>query len=193
MQSDRFHDPADYAASSCGPTYPKDSPEDIFRDCILLEQRSACPITFPGCDDFAIRAFRRFWDEWSQIEEVPTHASGEEGAIALLQTMTKSKTRETALNAYCYLLAIGRTPFSQTDVAKLFWGENGHKHRATVNARVIAIRDDLDLGKARGMKRDSARQSYSTRATNQHNRRINQEKTLWKNHKPPSLLSQALN
>lgn len=192
MQSDRFHDPADFAACSCGPTYPRDDPEDIFRDCLMLETRSGCPVGFPGsCEGLAVRTFRRFWSEWSRIEEVPSHASGEEGAIALLQTMTKSKTRETALNAYCYLLAIGRTPLSQTEVARLFWGETGHKHRATVNARVIAIRDDLNLGKARGMKRDSARQSYSTRATNQHNNRINQETELWKN-PLPSLPQQAV-
>ena len=192
MQSERFADPADYAASSCGPCYPKDSPEEIFRDCLMLENGLGCPVSFPGnCEDIALRTFRRFWSEWRQIEEVPSHASGEEGAIALLQTMTKSKTRETALNAYCYLLAIGRTPLSQTDVAKLFWGEDGHKHRATVNARVIAIRDDLDLGKARGMKRDSARQSYSCRAIKIHNNRINQERILWKN-PLPSLAQQAL-
>lgn len=192
MQSDRFHDPSNFAAASCGPCYPKDSPEDIFRECLSTPKPMSLQIFSVMVDAYCIELFRCFWREWSQIESVPSHASGEEGAIALLQTMTKSRTRETALNAYCYLLAIGRTPLSQTQVARLFWGEGGEKHRATVNARVIAIRDDLDLGKARGMKRDSARKSYSTRATNIHQHRIKQENTLWKNHQPPSLLNQAL-
>jgi hypothetical protein len=191
-RAEDFRDPADTV--SCDPVYPKDSPEDIFRDCMILEQRSDLPVAFPKAvaEEFALRAFRRFMAEWRQIEDIPTHVSGEEGAVALLQTMTKSKTRETALTAYCYLLAIGRTPLSQVDVARLFWGETeGDKHRATVNARVIAIRDDLGLGKARGMKRDAARLSYAVRATRIHDKRKKQTNKLWK--KPlPSLVIQAL-
>jgi hypothetical protein len=193
LHTERFSDPSDFASASCGPCYPKDDPSDIFLDCLELESRLNSPTSFPSSVlELAMRAFRTFWKEWSQIEEVPSHASGEEGAIALLQTMTQSKTRETRLNAFCYLLAIGRTSLSQTDVARLFWGEeSGKKHRATVNARVIAIRDDLNLGKARGMKKESARKSYSFRATQSHTIRITQETTLWKT-QLPSLAQQAI-
>lgn len=149
-----------------------DTAEDVFEECLMFERASA-GVTFPGSSgDFARRVFARFWAEWSQIENVPSHASGEEAVIALLQTMTGSKTEETRLQAYCYLLAIGRTPKTQGEVAEMFYPKEGKKYRATINARVTDIREDLQLIQARGMKSNKAREIYSKKTQELHNKRI---------------------
>jgi hypothetical protein len=73
----------------------------------------------------------------------------------------------------------------------MFYGKDGKRYRATINARVTAIREDLELIQTRGMKSDKARAVYSKKTKAIHDTRKNQLETLWKT-PPKSLLNQAL-
>jgi hypothetical protein len=143
------NDPATYNSASYLPQEYQDDPEDIFRECM---RRLKTPIEL---DVICVTLFREFWKEFQSYETNPKYSGGADAAIALLQTLSKSKTRETALQAYCILFAIGRTPLSETEIGTMFG-----LSRAAISKRIILIKDDLDLIPSRGMKSKKAVESY---------------------------------
>jgi predicted transcriptional regulator len=162
-------DPADYNEASCGPELPHDTAEDVFLDARC---RVAPPAQLAGfralLDWWSLEVFKEFWRDYEQ-QEGGGHASrtfGDEAAIRLLQALTNSQTRQTAMKAECYLAVINRKPESQTEIAKKYGVT-----RAAVSKVIVSIKDDLDLPTARHMKSDTARESYRTRALRIHKER----------------------
>lgn len=158
----KFADPADFNESSCGPELPHDTAEDVFLDARL---RVLPPPSFAAqvamLNWWSLEVFREFWREWDAQEHGhgASRTFGDEAAIRLLQALTNSRTRQTAMKAECYLAVINRKPESQTEIAKKYGVT-----RAAVSKVIVSIKDDLDLPTARHMKSDTARESYRTRA-----------------------------
>jgi hypothetical protein len=162
-------DPADYNEASCGPELPHDTAEDVFLDARC---RVAPPAQLAGfrtlLDWWSLEVFKEFWRDY-EAQEGGGHASrtfGDEAAIRLLQALTNSQTRQTAMKAECYLAVINRKPESQTEIARKYGVT-----RAAVSKVIVSIKDDLDLPTARHMKSDTARESYRTRALRVHKER----------------------
>ena len=165
----KFADPADFNESSCGPELPHDTAEDVFLDARL---RVSPPPSFAAqvamLNWWSLEVFREFWKEWDAQEHGhgASRTFGDEAAIRLLQALTNSRTRQTAMKAECYLAVINRKPESQTEIAKKYGVT-----RAAVSKVIVSIKDDLDLPTARHMKSDTARESYRTRALRIHKER----------------------
>ena len=165
----KFADPADFNESSCGPELPHDTAEDVFLDARL---RVPTPPSLAALvallNWWSLEVFREFWKEWDAQEHGhgASRTFGDEAAIRLLQALTNSRTRQTAMKAECYLAVINRKPESQTEIAKKYGVT-----RAAVSKVIVSIKDDLDLPTARHMKSDTARESYRTRALRIHKER----------------------
>jgi predicted transcriptional regulator len=165
----KFADAADFNESSCGPELPHDTAEDVFLDARL---RVLPPPSFAAqvamLNWWSLEVFREFWREWDAQEHGhgASRTFGDEAAIRLLQALTNSRTRQTAMKAECYLAVINRKPESQTEIAKKYGVT-----RAAVSKVIVSIKDDLDLPTARHMKSDTARESYRTRALRIHKER----------------------
>lgn len=165
----KFSDAADYAEASCGPELPHDTAEDVFLDARL---RVPTPPTLAAqvalLNWWSLEVFRAFWKEWDAQEHGhgASRTFGDEAAIRLLQALTNSQTRQTAMKAECYLAVINRKPESQTEIAKKYGVT-----RAAVSKVIVSIKDDLCLPTARHMKSDTARESYRTRALRIHSER----------------------
>ena len=164
-----FNDPADFNSASIGPELPHDTAEDVFLDARLrvplpsdLKQHTAL------LHQWSLEVFRSFWREWEQQEHGhgASRTFGDEAAIRLLQSLTNSHTRQTAMKAECYLAVINRKPESQTQIAAKYGVT-----RAAVSKVIVSIKDDLELPTARHMKSDTARQSYRVRALRIHKER----------------------
>jgi len=162
-------DPADYNEASCGPELPHDTAEDLFLDARC---RVRPPLSLAAyrehLDWWSLEVFKEFWKDY-EAQEGGGHASrtfGDEAAIRLLQALTNSQTRQTAMKAECYLAVINRKPESQTEIARKYGVT-----RAAVSKVIVSIKDDLDLPTARHMKSDTARESYRTRALRVHKER----------------------
>jgi predicted transcriptional regulator len=162
-------DPADFNEASCGPELPHDTAEDLFLDARCRVAAPAQLASFRALLDWwSLEVFKEFWRDYEQ-QEGGGHASrtfGDEAAIRLLQALTNSQTRQTAMKAECYLAVINRKPESQTEIAKKYGVT-----RAAVSKVIVSIKDDLDLPTARHMKSDTARESYRTRALRVHKER----------------------
>jgi predicted transcriptional regulator len=162
-------DPADYNEASCGPELPHDTAEDVFLDARCRVAPPAQLAAFRALLDWwSLEVFKEFWKDYEQ-QEGGGHASrtfGDEAAIRLLQALTNSQTRQTAMRAECYLAVINRKPESQTEIARKYGVT-----RAAVSKVIVSIKDDLDLPTARHMKSDTARESYRTRALRVHKER----------------------
>jgi predicted transcriptional regulator len=162
-------DPADFNEASCGPELPHDTAEDLFLDARCRVAAPAQLASFRALLDWwSLEVFKEFWKDYEQ-QEGGGHASrtfGDEAAIRLLQALTNSQTRQTAMKAECYLAVINRKPESQTEIARKYGVT-----RAAVSKVIVSIKDDLDLPTARHMKSDTARESYRTRALRVHKER----------------------
>jgi predicted transcriptional regulator len=162
-------DPADFNEASCGPELPHDTAEDLFLDARCRVAAPAQLASFRALLDWwSLEVFKEFWRDYEQ-QEGGGHASrsfGDEAAIRLLQALTNSQTRQTAMKAECYLAVINRKPESQTEIARKYGVT-----RAAVSKVIVSIKDDLDLPTARHMKSDTARESYRTRALRVHKER----------------------
>jgi hypothetical protein len=162
-------DPADYNEASCGPELPHDTAEDLFLDARCRVAAPAQLASFRALLDWwSLEVFKEFWKDY-EAQEGGGQASrtfGDEAAIRLLQALTNSQTRQTAMKAECYLAVINRKPESQTEIAKKYGVT-----RAAVSKVIVSIKDDLDLPTARHMKSDTARESYRTRALRVHKER----------------------
>jgi predicted transcriptional regulator len=162
-------DPADYNEASCGPELPHDTAEDLFLDARCRVAAPAQLASFRALLDWwSLEVFREFWKDYEQQEGggQASRTFGDEAAIRLLQALTNSQTRQTAMKAECYLAVINRKPESQTEIAKKYGVT-----RAAVSKVIVSIKDDLDLPTARHMKSDTARESYRTRALRVHKER----------------------
>jgi hypothetical protein len=161
-----FSDPADYNEASCGPELPHDTAEDLFLDARCRVAAPAQLASFRALLDWwSLEVFKEFWKDY-EAQEGGGQASrtfGDEAAIRLLQALTNSQTRQTAMKAECYLAVINRKPESQTEIARKYGVT-----RAAVSKVIVSIKDDLDLPTARHMKSDTARESYRTRALRVH-------------------------
>jgi predicted transcriptional regulator len=165
----KFSDPANFNEASCGPELPHDTAEDVFLDARLrvsLPPEIAAQVALLNW--WSLEVFREFWKEWDAQEHGhgASRSFGDEAAIRLLQALTNSQTRQTAMKAECYLAVINRKPESQTEIAKKYGVT-----RAAVSKVIVSIKDDLDLPTARHMKSDTARESYRTRALRIHKER----------------------
>jgi predicted transcriptional regulator len=165
----KFSDPANFNEASCGPELPHDTAEDVFLDARCRVAPPAQLAAFRALLDWwSLEVFKEFWRDYEQ-QEGGGHASrtfGDEAAIRLLQALTNSQTRQTAMKAECYLAVINRKPESQTEIARKYGVT-----RAAVSKVIVSIKDDLDLPTARHMKSDTARESYRTRALRVHKER----------------------
>jgi predicted transcriptional regulator len=162
-------DPADYNEASCGPELPHDTAEDLFLDARCRVAAPAQLASFRALLDWwSLEVFREFWRDYEQQEGggAASRTFGDEAAIRLLQALTNSQTRQTAMKAECYLAVINRKPESQTEIARKYGVT-----RAAVSKVIVSIKDDLDLPTARHMKSDTARESYRTRALRVHKER----------------------
>ncbi len=162
-------DPADYNEASCGPELPHDTAEDLFLDARCRVAAPAQLASFRALLDWwSLEVFKEFWKDYEQQEGggQASRTFGDEAAIRLLQALTNSQTRQTAMKAECYLAVINRKPESQTEIAKKYGVT-----RAAVSKVIVSIKDDLDLPTARHMKSDTARESYRTRALRVHKER----------------------
>lgn len=169
LTDSKFSDAADYAEASCGPELPHDTAEDVFLDARLrvpLPPSLAAQVALLNW--WSLEVFRAFWKEWDAQEHGhgASRTFGDEAAIRLLQALTNSQTRQTAMKAECYLAVINRKPESQTEIAKKYGVT-----RAAVSKVIVSIKDDLNLPTARHMKSDTARESYRTRALRIHKER----------------------
>jgi predicted transcriptional regulator len=165
----KFSDPANFNEASCGPELPHDTAEDVFLDarCRVAPPAQLAPYA-ALLNWWSLEVFKEFWRDY-EAQEGGGHASrafGDEAAIRLLQALTNSQTRQTAMKAECYLAVINRKPESQTEIAKKYGVT-----RAAVSKVIVSIKDDLDLPTARHMKSDTARESYRTRALRVHKER----------------------
>jgi predicted transcriptional regulator len=165
----KFSDPANFNEASCGPELPHDTAEDVFLDARLrvsLPPEIAAQVALLNW--WSLEVFREFWREWDAQEHGhgASRSFGDEAAIRLLQALTNSRTRQTAMKAECYLAVINRKPESQTEIARKYGVT-----RAAVSKVIVSIKDDLDLPTARHMKSDIARESYRTRALRIHKER----------------------
>ena len=159
-------DPADFNEAWCGPELPHDTAEDLFLDARCRVAAPAQLASFRALLDWwSLEVFREFWKDYEQQEGggQASRTFGDEAAIRLLQALTNSQTRQTAMKAECYLAVINRKPESQTEIAKKYGVT-----RAAVSKVIVSIKDDLDLPTARHMKSDTARESYRTRALRVH-------------------------
>ncbi len=159
-------DPADFNEASCGPELPHDTAEDLFLDARCRVAAPAQLASFRALLDWwSLEVFKEFWKDYEQQEGggQASRTFGDEAAIRLLQALTNSQTRQTAMKAECYLAVINRKPESQTEIAKKYGVT-----RAAVSKVIVSIKDDLDLPTARHMKSDTARESYRTRALRVH-------------------------
>jgi predicted transcriptional regulator len=162
-------DPADYNEASCGPELPHDTAEDLFLDARCRVAAPAQLASFRALLDWwSLEVFKEFWKDYEQQEGggAASRTFGDEAAIRLLQALTNSQTRQTAMKAECYLAVINRKPESQTEIARKYGVT-----RAAVSKVIVSIKDDLDLPTARHMKSDTARESYRTRALRVHKER----------------------
>lgn len=164
-----FNDPAEYAAASCDPELPHDTAEDIFLDA---RQRVSLPPALAQyaalLDWWSLALFREFWRDWQEQEGggQSSVAFGDEAAIRLLQALTKSHTRRTAMRAECYMAVINRVPEPQTKIAARYGVS-----KAAVSKIIVGICDELNMAPARHMKSDAARGSYRERALRVHRER----------------------
>jgi hypothetical protein len=164
-----FNDPAEFNSASIGPELPHDTAEDVF-----LDARLRVPPPLPlqayviALHQWSLDVFRAFWQEWEEQEHGhgASRTFGDEAAIRLLQCLTNSHTRQTAMKAECYLAVINRKPESQTQIAAKYGVT-----RAAVSKIIVSIKDDLILPTARHMKSDTARESYRARALRVHKER----------------------
>ena len=159
-------DPADFNEASCGPELPHDTAEDLFLDARCRVAAPAQLASFRALLDWwSLEVFKQFWRDYEQQEGggQASRTFGDEAAIRLLQALTNSQTRQTAMKAECYLAVINRKPESQTEIARKYGVT-----RAAVSKVIVSIKDDLDLPTARHMKSDTARESYRTRALRVH-------------------------
>jgi hypothetical protein len=168
----KFSDPANFNEASCGPELPHDTAEDVFLDarCRVAPPAQLAPFA-ALLNWWSLEVFKEFWRDY-EAQEGGGHASrafGDEAAIRLLQALTNSQTRQTAMKAECYLAVINRKPESQTEIARKYGVT-----RAAVSKVIVSIKDDLDLPTARHMKSDTARESYRTRALRVHKERKSQ-------------------
>jgi len=162
-------DPADFNEASCGPELPHDTAEDLFLDARCRVAAPAQLASFRALLNWwSLEVFKEFWKDYEQQEGggAASRTFGDEAAIRLLQALTNSQTRQTAMKAECYLAVINRKPESQTEIAKKYGVT-----RAAVSKVIVSIKDDLDLPTARHMKSDTARESYRTRALRVHKER----------------------
>jgi predicted transcriptional regulator len=162
-------DPADFNEASCGPELPHDTAEDLFLDARCRVAAPAQLASFRALLDWwSLEVFKEFWRDYEQQEGggAASRTFGDEAAIRLLQALTNSQTRQTAMKAECYLAVINRKPESQTEIARKYGVT-----RAAVSKVIVSIKDDLDLPTARHMKSDTARESYRTRALRVHKER----------------------
>jgi hypothetical protein len=162
-------DPADYNEASCGPELPHDTAEDLFLDARCRVAAPAQLASFRALLDWwSLEVFKEFWKDYEAQEGggAASRTFGDEAAIRLLQALTNSQTRQTAMKAECYLAVINRKPESQTEIARKYGVT-----RAAVSKVIVSIKDDLDLPTARHMKSDTARESYRTRALRVHKER----------------------
>ena len=170
-----FSDPAEFNEASCGPELPHDTAEDVFLDARCRVAPPAQLSAFRSLLDWwSLEVFREFWKDYEQ-QEGGGHASrsfGDEAAIQLLQAITNSRDRKTAMRAECYLAVINRKPESQTEIARKYGVT-----RAAVSKVIVQIKDDIgpDVWNkvglptpARHMKSDTARESYRKRALRIH-------------------------
>jgi predicted transcriptional regulator len=165
----KFSDPANFNEASCGPELPHDTAEDVFLDARLrVNPPPEIAAQVALLNWWSLEVFREFWREWDAQEHGhgASRSFGDEAAIRLLQALTNSQTRQTAMRAECYLAVINRKPESQTEIAKKYGVT-----RAAVSKVIVSIKDDLDLPTARHMKSDTARESYRTRALRIHKER----------------------
>jgi predicted transcriptional regulator len=165
----KFSDPANFNEASCGPELPHDTAEDLFLDARCRVAAPAQLASFRALLDWwSLEVFKEFWRDYEQQEGggAASRTFGDEAAIRLLQALTNSQTRQTAMKAECYLAVINRKPESQTEIAKKYGVT-----RAAVSKVIVSIKDDLDLPTARHMKSDTARESYRTRALRVHKER----------------------
>jgi len=162
----KFSDPANFNEASCGPELPHDTAEDVFLDARLrVNAPPEIAAQVALLNWWSLEVFREFWREWDAQEHGhgASRSFGDEAAIRLLQALTNSQTRQTAMKAECYLAVINRKEESQTEIAKKYGVT-----RAAVSKVIVSIKDDLDLPTARHMKSDTARESYRTRALRVH-------------------------
>jgi len=166
MRDDKFGDAADYAEASCGPELPHDTAEDVYLDARLrVPHPPALAAHAALLNWWSLEVFRAFWKEWEAQEHGhgASRTFGDEAAIRLLQALSNSHDRRTAMKAECYLAVINRKPESQTEIARKY-----DVTRAAVSKIVVGIKDDLNLPTARHMKSDTARESYRARALRVH-------------------------
>lgn len=169
LTDSKFSDAADYAEASCGPELPHDTAEDVFLDARLrVPPPPSLAAQVALLNWWSLEVFRAFWKEWDAQEHGhgASRTFGDEAAIRLLQALTNSQTRQTAMKAECYLAVINRKPESQTEIAKKYGVT-----RAAVSKVIVSIKDDLQLPTARHMKSDTARESYRIRALRIHKER----------------------
>lgn len=169
LPESKFSDAADYAEASCGPELPHDTAEDVFLDARLRVKPPTELAPFVALLNWwSLEIFREFWREWDAQEHGhgASRSFGDEAAIRLLQALTNSHDRKTAMKAECYLAVINRKPESQTQIAAKYGVT-----RAAVSKVIVGIKDDLRLPTARHMKSDTARESYRERALRIHRER----------------------
>jgi hypothetical protein len=168
-------DPADYNEASCGPELPHDTAEDLFLDARCRVAAPAQLASFRALLDWwSLEVFKEFWKDY-EAQEGGGHASrsfGDEAVIQMLQIITNSRDRKTAMRAECYLAVINRKPESQTQIARKYGVT-----RAAVSKIIVQIKDDIGPetwnkvglpAPARHMKSDTARESYRERALRIH-------------------------
>jgi hypothetical protein len=160
---------------TCEPELPHDTAEDVFLDARCRIAPPAQLAAFRALLDWwSLEVFRAFWKDY-EAQEGGGHASrsfGDEAVIQMLQIITNSRDRKTAMRAECYLAVINRKPESQTQIARKYGVT-----RAAVSKIIVQIKDDIGpetwnkVGlptPARHMKSDTARESYRKRALRIH-------------------------
>jgi predicted transcriptional regulator len=157
-------DPADYNEASCGPELPHDTAEDVFLDARCRVAPPAQLAAYRALLDWwSLEVFKEFWRDYDQRSAL---RDDDEVAIRILQTLSGSFTRHTAMKAECLLAVVNKKEESQTQIAKKYGVT-----RAAVSKVIVSLKDDLNLPTARHMKSDTARESYRTRALRVHKER----------------------
>jgi hypothetical protein len=154
---------------TCEPELPHDTAEDVFLDARCRIKLPLQLVPFKELLDWwSLKVFQEFWKDYED-QEGGSHSSrsfGDEAAIRLLQVLTNSHNRKTAMKAECFLAVINRKTESQTEIAKKYGVT-----RAAVSKVIVSIKDELNLPTARHMKSESARESYRVRALFVHAKR----------------------
>lgn len=175
MTEHKFLDPSYDYRRSCPAEYPHDTAEDIFLDARLRVKLPPELAAFKAMlDRWSLELFREFWKDYEEQEGngKSSRTFGGEAAIRLLQTLTSSRDRRTAMRAECYMAVINMNEESQTAIAKKYGVT-----RAAISKIIVQIKDDIGPSAwkkvglpvpARHMKSDTARESYRKRATRIH-------------------------